>query len=490
MTSPKTKVPRVAIYARQSVDEDQGIQQQLEDCRKEATHRGWSIAREFSDNDTSGSKERGPKTDWAKMLVAFDEGEFDALIVTETSRLTRSLTDVLDVTPPRRAMRVIVIRQGIDTAVDDFQLKLLILVAENEVKLKTQRAARYAADRRKIGHPTSGKTPHGYRWVPAGERDEKGTRYVVDDVEAEDVRQIFREFLAGATLGQIARDLTVAGRLTRKGARWHTSTVRRILMNPLYAALLPPAQPTGEHSMAAIELEACTPGAWQPLVTRDDVVAARSRLLAVKPLHDGTARRWLLAGIALCDVCRKPVKSARPVNHPTPRKDGSVAPAQRYHGYRCHFSRKGDPIDKLVSEICIGRLAELDVVDLFASRGEEVDLAALHTRREALQAEYKNVFAAIGDSAMRLAAAQERLTVLEDNLREVDGLIAKAAQRHPLADLIGVEDVREWWESRTLARQRAIVQFLMTIVIKPVGMGKRPRSAEEVLASLEITFRV
>ncbi|WP_067247125.1 recombinase family protein [Microbacterium resistens] len=487
MSYSRTSIPRVAIYARQSVEEDQGIQQQLEDGRKHASERGWSVLLEFSDNDTSGSKERGPKTDWARMLRAFDAGDFDTLVVTETSRLTRSLTDVLDVTPPRRAMRVIVIRQGIDTAVDDFQLKLLVLVAENEVKLKAQRAARYAADRRKVGHPTSGKTPHGYRWVPAGQRDERGTRYVVDEIEAEDVRQIFREFLAGATLGQIARDLTAAGRLTRKGANWHSSTVRRILMNPLYAALLPPAQPTGKHSISAIDLQACTPGAWQPIVTRDDVVAARSRLVGVKPMHNGTARRYLLAGIALCGVCRKPVKSARPVNHPTPRKDGSVAPAQRYHGYRCHFSRNGDIIDEFVSELCIQRLSQPDAAGLLTPPDDEFDLPALHTRREALQAERRNVFTLIGSDVSRLAVAQDRLEELEEQLREVDTVIAKAAERHPLADLIGVEDVRAWWESRTLARQRAIVQLLMTVVIKPVGMGRRPRHPEDVLESLEIT---
>lgn len=244
MTSKaSTNVPRVAVYARQSVPEDQGISQQLADCRAEAERRGWPVVLEdFSDNDTSGSKERGPKTDWAKMLRAFDDGLFDTLIVTETSRLTRSLTDVLKVRPPARDMRIIVIRQGIDTAINDFQLKLLILVAEEEVRDKTIRDARYARDRRIAGHPSPGKAPHGYTWVAAPNRDARGTRYEIDEDEAQDVRRIFKEFLAGAPLGQIARDLNDAGRRTRKGAAWRSPTIRRILMNPLYAALLPPVQ--------------------------------------------------------------------------------------------------------------------------------------------------------------------------------------------------------------------------------------------------------
>lgn len=102
MTNDATRssVPRVAIYARQSVDEDQGIEQQIADGHEEAQRRAWPVVAEFPDNDTSGSTARGPKTYWHKMLRAFDADEFDVLVVTETSRLTRNLTDVLDVTPP------------------------------------------------------------------------------------------------------------------------------------------------------------------------------------------------------------------------------------------------------------------------------------------------------------------------------------------------------------------------------------------------------
>ena len=70
------------------------------------------------------------------------------------------------------------------------------------------------------------------------EREVKGTRYEIDKAEAKDVRKVVKELLSGAPLGQIARDLNTDGRKTRKGATWHTSTVRRILMNPLHAALL------------------------------------------------------------------------------------------------------------------------------------------------------------------------------------------------------------------------------------------------------------
>jgi DNA invertase Pin-like site-specific DNA recombinase len=485
----------VAIYARQSVDEEQGIAQQVADCREEAVRRAWPIAEVFDkDNDTSGSKERGPKTDWVKMLRAFDDGRFDTLIVTETSRLTRNLTDVLDVTPPKRAMRVIVIRQGIDTDIDDFQLKLLVLVAENEVKLKTQRAARFAKERRKVGHPTSGMSPHGYSWLPAADRDAAGTRYVINKDEAADVRQIFREFLTGAPLGQIARDLNDDNRRTRQGARWGAPTVRRVLLNPAYGALLPPAQPSGQHDLAAIDLEACTEGAWEPIIERDQLVATRSRLIGVKPSHSGTARRWLLSGLAVCAVCREPVRSARGESHPTARKDGSgTAPRQRYHTYRCvngHFMRNGDLIDQYVAMLCIARLSEPDAATLLSPKRDKVDVAALHTRRDALRASRKNVFSLIDDDPSRLVDAQDRLDDIDEQLRTVDSEINSAVSLSPFADLVGVEDVRAWWDAKTLARRRAIIVFLVDVAICPIGKGRRLTSWEAVGETVDVVPKV
>ncbi|WCD91448.1 recombinase family protein [Microbacterium sp. nov. GSS16] len=493
MSSAISAVPRPVIYARQSVDEEQGIGQQLDDCRAECQRRGWQIAGEFQDNDTSASKERGPKTAWAAMLKAFDSDEFDTIIVTETSRITRSLVDVLDIRPPRRDIRVVVIREAIDTEHDDFMLKQLVLLAEREVKIKGARAARYAATRRAAGHPTPGKPPHGYRWVPQIERDSTGIRYRIDDAEAEDVRQIFREFLSGAPLGQIARDLSEAGRLTRRGSRWSSSTVRRVLLNPVYAALLAPAQPSGEYDATAIDLEACTPGSWGAIVERDHLVAARSRLIGTKPNHNGTARKWLLSGLAVCAVCSAPVRSARGETHPTARADGSgAAQTRRYHAYRCvqgHFMRNGDIIDDFVSEVCIARLSEVDAVQLVTPRADGVDVGVLHANREGLKTRRQSIARFVARGLMTDLEADDSLREIADEMRSISEAIARAVREDPLAELAEIDDVRAWWSGGTLARQRLLVEHLMTVKIHPVGHGKRVTNLDAAEKTVTIRWK-
>lgn len=485
-------VPRVAIYARQSVDEGQGIAQQLDDCRSEVRRRGWRVVGEYEDNDTSASKKRGPKTAWAAMLKAFDASEFDTIIVTETSRITRSLIDVLDIRPPRRDIRIVVIREGIDTELDDFMLKQLVLLAEREVKIKTERAARYAVGRRLAGHPTPGKPPHGYRWVPSIDRDPSGTRYTIDASEAEDVRRIFAEFLAGAPLAQIARDLSDAGKMTRLGARWHSSTVRRVLLNPLYAALLPPAQPSGHFDSAAIDLDTCTPGAWEAIIARDHLVASRGRLIGVKPNHSGTARKWLLSGLAVCAVCSHPVRSARGETHPTARRNSTLtAPSRRYHAYRCpqgHFMRNGDIIDEFISELCIARLSADDALGLIAPRTDEIDVAILHTNREALKDRRRSIAGFVARGLMPETEADESLNQIAEELRMISDQIALAVREDPLAELADVENVRWWWESATLARRRILIDLLMRVRIQPVGHGKRVSTLEGAAASVVVDW--
>lgn len=86
--------------------------------------------------------------------------------------------------------------------------------------------------------------------------------------------------------------------------------------------------------------------------------------------------------------------------------------------------------------------------------------------------------------------AEEALDDLAHQLRAVDAEIARAVASDPLAELVGVEDARAWWfdEDRTLARRRAVVETLMTVVIHPVGAGKRITTFEAAAETIEIDW--
>ncbi len=68
--------------------------------------------------------------------------------------------------------------------------------------------------------------PFGYRIVHG--------QYVQKPTEADAVRRIFAQYLAGESLERIARALDRDGVPTKRGGKWRKQTVAAILANPLY----------------------------------------------------------------------------------------------------------------------------------------------------------------------------------------------------------------------------------------------------------------
>lgn len=484
----------VGIYVRQSVREDDGIEQQKKECAAEVERRGWSVQETYIDNDVSASKVRGAGTAWARMLADIDAGRIDCVVVAAVDRLMRRLSDVLEVRPPRRDVRVLVVRGGIDTSepMGLFILSLFVLVAENEINTKSQRAIPYREARNAHGHPSPGKVPYGYQWVSKLHRGADGCRYRVMSDSAVVVRFIFSEVIAGSPLGMIARELNdgtardpetknllaESTRRTRKGTPWIPTTIRRIALSPMYAALLPPIVPgAGEYRAEAVDLDACTPGVWEPIVDQNSLRAARSVLIdPSRRKHQGTSRRWLLSGLAVCDVCGHRVRSART--------------KERYQGYRCpagHFQRSGEILDRYVEHVVIERLCAPDAASLIKP-APGVDLDALRTQEGALRGRRATLLDLAASGTFGAAEIRERVAPIDDRIAEVTASIGAALAIDPFASVVTAPDVRAAWDALTLARKRRIVSELLVLVIRPVGKGVRVTTLEQAAASVDVIW--
>jgi hypothetical protein len=421
------------------------------------------------------------------MLAAFDRREFDAVLVVAVDRLLRRLVDVVDLREPRRPreVRIITARDGIDTGqgLGRVLVAILVALAEGEILNKDARGAAAREERLARGVPTPGRAPFGYRWVPESTRRARGDdrRYDVDEAEAAIVRSIFAEALAGVPLGAICRGLAERGLMTRDGAPWRSPTVRRMLLSPLYAGLLPEVVALRDRPLTAsgrprtyraedVDLDACTPGAWEPIVSADEVRAARHLLLDRGRRTNGgdTTRRHLLSGLARCgarlgefEVCGTPVRSA--------------STREGHRGYRCprgHFLRRGDAIEHYVVEAALARLSEPDAAGLIRP-SSGVDIAALRAREVALDARRAEVLALVAAGRFGAAEALPHLSPIEADLVSVRAALAEVHRVDPLAAIVDADDVRAYWEGLTLARRRIVLAALFEPILLPVGKGWR-----------------
>ncbi|MCC2030341.1 recombinase family protein [Microbacterium sp. YMB-B2] len=478
------KTLRAAIYVRQSVREDQGIAQQIAECKRRAKGEGWSVVDIYNDNATSATKERGEGTDWARMLADIDAGKVDMIVSVTAARLLRRMVDVYEITKPVRDVRIVTLRDGIDTATlgGRLMLTMLVLFAEAEVEEKEARAIPYRAARREAGHPAPGLVPYGYRWIPKLERDEKGTRYAVVPAEADVLRYMSKELLGGAKLGEIVRVLNDDGKRTRKGARWSASTVRRLLISPFQAGMLPPPMAEGaRYDPSSFTWSECVPGAWEPILSEDAVIVARGMLLDdSRRKHDGdTKAKHLLSGVGRCGKCHGPLRSAM-----TKTKD----PAR---GYRCTkgcFQRPASIIEACIADAVIRVLGapgllkwvDDDMQDIDALRAHGAALAARRAEAEGLYRTGRlsgGTFSAMVDE-------------IDADAERVDHELAEAVRVNPLAEFVSVDDVRGLWDGLSTGRRRAILSALVfSVDVLPVGKGVRVRTLEEAVGTIVMNWR-
>lgn len=91
-------------------------------------------------------------------------------------------------------------------------------------------------ERVKVGMVQKAKTAAGYlgSGIPYGYNIVE-SQLIAQEDEAEVVRYIYRAYMTGRSLDEIAKILNDRGTPTKKGKVWMKQTVSRILRNPLYA---------------------------------------------------------------------------------------------------------------------------------------------------------------------------------------------------------------------------------------------------------------
>ena len=298
-----------SIYARQSIELQVGIDRQLIRSRALAAQRGWTVAGEYVDNDTSATKERGPNSAWVQMLTDAAAREFTHVIAVDLDRLLGSQRDLLTLLDS--GLKVVTVDGELDlsTADGEFRASIMASVARFEVRRKTERARRAGDHRAALGIPQSGKRPYGYQ-------ADMTTLY---EPEARWLRYIISRFDQGASVYAVTRDLIAMGSRTAAGREWSTRTVKGVALRPRNAGLM---VRYGEVFGPSIIEPAVPVEQWQRV---RDAFTQHGSTLGV-----GAPESWL-SRLILCGVCGSPMRRIM-------QKSGRVVPGAKRRTYRCMVS--------------------------------------------------------------------------------------------------------------------------------------------------------
>lgn len=230
---------RAVSYSRYSTDRqtDASIKDQQRVATEYAAKHNLALTMHHSDAGISGGA-MGNRPGVLRMLEDAIAGRFDVLLVTDTTRLSRSNAD-LSKTVDRlrsRGVRVIGIQDGFDSASRTARMQVgLSGIMSEEFRAQIADRTRSALEMRaKNKRPVGGRT-FGYG---------TGAR-TIDTEQAAIVRQIFDWYVAGWSNRTIAAELNSrrvpspggywTKRAKRRSTGWMGSCIRAMLSNPVYA---------------------------------------------------------------------------------------------------------------------------------------------------------------------------------------------------------------------------------------------------------------
>ena len=228
---------RAVIYARYSshLQRDASIEDQVALCTRYALSKGWVIVNTYSDAAISGASVHRPG--YQALLADARTKKFDIVVTEAVDRLGRRLADTagLQDTLAFLGIRLFTPSVGELTAMHIGFMGMMAQMTLKDLGEKTKRG--------QLGRVKRGKIPAGlaYGYTNVIQLNGEGGHRSVNVTEAEIVRRIFKEYVAGKTPENIARDLNAQAIPGPAGRLWSNTTIRGqarrgtgILNNSLY----------------------------------------------------------------------------------------------------------------------------------------------------------------------------------------------------------------------------------------------------------------
>lgn len=223
----------VAAYCRVSTDSDeQMISLDAQIKHYEAyikTNPDWDFAGLYYDEGITGTK-KDKRPELLRMISDCENKKIDFIVTKSISRFARNTTDCLELVRKLIDLDIFIYfeKENINTGSMESELMLSILsgLAESE-SISISENNKWSVQRRfqngtyKISSP-----PYGYNSIDG--------KLKINEEQAEIVRFIFSEILAGKGTQKIADDLNRRGVPTKRGGKWRSTTIRGMASNEKY----------------------------------------------------------------------------------------------------------------------------------------------------------------------------------------------------------------------------------------------------------------
>lgn len=230
---PKLKV---AAYCRVSTDSDEQatsydaqVEHYTEFIKKNSE---WEFAGIYADDGISGTNTK-KREEFNRMIEDTMAGKIDMIITKSISRFARNTLDCLKYIRQLKEKNVPVFFEKENINTMDSKGEVLLTIMASLAQQESESLSKNV----KMGlqfRYQNGEVQVNHNWFLGYTKDENG-HLIIDEEQAKVVRRIFKEYLEGSSLKNIADGLMADGIPTATGnLKWRGDGIRKILKNEKY----------------------------------------------------------------------------------------------------------------------------------------------------------------------------------------------------------------------------------------------------------------
>lgn len=183
----------------------------------------------FEDAGKSGKNTKRPA--FERMMDKVKAGQVSRVVVYKIDRISRNLIDFSIMYNEFKYHRVafISLNEQFDTssAMGEAMLKIVLVFAEMERKLTSERVTDVMIGRAQSGLWNGARVPYGWDW------DDEKKCPVHSKVEAKYVKQMYEDYLNGGSSVSIAKNYNANKIPTKRGGEWTSKTIADVIRNPM-----------------------------------------------------------------------------------------------------------------------------------------------------------------------------------------------------------------------------------------------------------------
>lgn len=443
--------PRAVLYLRQSVFRDDSISIEMQETagRDYCDRMGYTVVKVEADQGLSGRKwDNRPAV--KRVIDMIEASEADVIILWKWSRLSRSrrdwvlAADRVDVAGGRIESAT----EPIDTATASgrFARGVMTEYAAFQSEQIGEQWEEVRQRRLRLGLPTSGRLPWGWRRTDTGiEPEPEQSPYVVE---------MYRMYLSGSGAASISRWLNSKAIPSPNGGIWNRVRPFTVMDSPIHVGMVPYRGEVFEgHHDGIIDL-----ATWEAYQSMRKV----RRVSGAKPRQS----TYLLSGLVRC-ACGFRMQGK-----------GAVTGGIWYGGYICtsmdpghgHNYVSAKKLEPLVQTWLEGLAGELDeAVDLAPRVENEANLERLLAEQNAQQRRIDKLTSLYVDDkvsdasyAATRAEVEGRQRELRDQISEVKTLLAGVpdVSRDLVRDM-----ARDWDDFDAIGRREVLGSVLQTVLL-------------------------